>query len=134
MNRDEILAWVEAHRDSLPSNLDELARFPIPFRKVIATVVPHERRLAFWREHLESFVGDNSELSTEQQSFVREAALSLPTLLAKPAPNPEIVAWEARLAALFSRQAASRIFGTLGPAEPPEGLPIPADAHPGGGT
>ena len=46
MNRDEILAWVEAHRDSLPSNLDELARFPIPFRKVIATVVPHERRLA----------------------------------------------------------------------------------------
>jgi hypothetical protein len=131
MDRDEIVAWVEAHRDTLPTNLAELARFPIPFRKVIATVVPHDRRLAFWREHLESFVGDNSELSAEQQSFVRETALSLSSIMAVPAPNPEIVAWEARVPALFSRQQASRMFGTLGPPEPPEGLPLPAGAQPG---
>ena len=32
---DEILAWVEQQRESLPTTLAELSAFPVAFRKVI---------------------------------------------------------------------------------------------------
>lgn len=81
-----------------------------------------------------SFVSPESELTSDQQSFVAETADILPTLLAAPAPNPAIVAWEARIAGHFSRPQAALIFGTLGPPEPPEGLPLPSDAQPHSAT
>jgi hypothetical protein len=130
MGRDEIRAWVEAHKDSLPQTLAELSAFPIPFRKVIVNFVSAEARAALWREHLSSFVGDASNLSREQQAFVAEAAAILPTLLAAPAPNPVMTDWESQAIRVFSRQEMRRIFGTLGPPEPPEGLPLPPDAQP----
>jgi hypothetical protein len=125
MRHDEIKAWVEAHRDSLPTTLAELALFPIPFRKVIVNFVSPNARTALWREHLASFIGETSELSSEQQAFVAEASTNIPTLLAAPAPNPIMTDWEARMARLFSRTEAGRIFGMVGPPEPPGGLPLP---------
>ena len=131
MRHDEILAWVETHKQSLPTTLAELARFPIPFRTVIAGFVSSDTSIALWREHLSTFIGDQ-DLTPEQRAFVTEASASLPALFAAPAPNPVILQWEGRMARLFSRPQASRIFGTLGPPEPPEGLPLPPDAYPQG--
>jgi len=31
---------------------------------------------------------------------------------------------------IFSRRQAAEMFGVVGPAEPPEGLPLPVDARP----
>ena len=132
MKADEIRAWVEAHQDALPSTLAELSQLPIPFRKVIVAFISPERRVAFWREHMTTFVGPDSKLTAEQQAFVQESSHNLPSLLAAPAPNPVIVAWEARMVGLFSRLEAGPIFGMVGPPEPPEGLPLPADARPAG--
>jgi hypothetical protein len=132
MSRDEIRAWVEAHQDALPTTLAELSTFPVPFRKVIVGFIPHDTRLALWREHLTGIAREDQELTPEQRAFVQEAAVLVPSLMAAPAPNPIIVAWEARMGGLFSRPQASRIFGTLGPPEPPGGLPLPADARPQG--
>jgi hypothetical protein len=114
----------------LPTTLAELAVFPTPFRKVIVNFVSPQARTALWREHLATFVGDRSDLSREQQPFVADASVQLPTLFVAPAPNPTILDWEARMSRLLSRAEASRIFGTVGPPEPPEGLPLPADAKP----
>lgn len=86
MRHDEIVAWVEAHQDALPTSLAELARYPIPFRKVIVGFVSFDTRAALWREHLTSFVGDSAELTAAQQALVAGAARSLPTLSAAPAP------------------------------------------------
>ena len=129
MDPDEILAWVDAHKDSLPTTLAELSAFPIPFRKAIVAFVPPEMRLRFWREHLETFIVSGA-LTAEQSAFVHETSDQLSSLLAAPGPNPTLTAWEARAAKLFSRQEASRIFGNVGPPEPPDGLPLPPDARP----
>ena len=129
MDHGEILAWVEAHKDSLPKTLAELSAFPVPFRKVIVATVPSEVRLRFWRGHLESFL-PAATLTVEQRAFVRETANELSILLSAPGPNPTLNAWEQRASKLFSRHDAARIFGTVGPPEPPEGLPLPPDARP----
>ena len=131
MRRGEILAWVERHRDELPTTLAELARFPMPFRSAIVSAVEPERRTRFWTEHLQSFLGPRSELTTQQQNFVEATIPELPQLLAAPAPNPVMSAWEARASQVFSRAEASRLFAKIGPPEPREGLPLPPDALPG---
>jgi hypothetical protein len=130
MRREEILAWVERHRHELPTTLDELARFPMPFRSVIVNAVEPERRTRFWTAHLESFLGPQSALSAQQQSFVAATIPELPQLLSAPAPNAVMSDWEARASHLFNRTEAFRLFGSIGPPEPPEGLPLPADALP----
>lgn len=130
MDHNEITTWVEAHRDSLPTTLVELSAFPVPFRKAIVAYVPSDIRTGFWREHLESFL-QSGTLTPEQDAFVRESRDQLSTLLSAPGPNPSLIAWQARATRLFSRQDAARIFGMVGPPEPPEGLPLPPDARPG---
>jgi hypothetical protein len=130
MRRDEIVDWVKAHERELPTTLAELAAFPVPFRKVIVTSISPALRTTFWGEHLATFVSDESDLSPEQKAFVSASSIQLPALLANPAPNPTMSAWEADAARLFARPEMARIFGTLGPPEPPEGLPLPPGAHP----
>lgn len=130
MRRGEILAWVERHRHELPTTLAELSQFPIPFRSVIVNSVEPERRLRFWTEHLQSFLTAPSELSAQQQEFVAATIPELPALLSAPAPNPVMTAWETRASKVFSRAEASRLFATIGPPEPPGGLPLPPDAFP----
>src|SRR5688572_18381129 len=129
MRRGEILAWVERHRDGLPTTLAELARLPMPFRSAVVSAVEPERRIRFWTEHLQSFLGPRSSLTTEQQAFVAATIPDLPHLLSAPAPNAVMSAWEARASRHFSREEASRLFAMIGPPEPPEGLPLPPDAH-----
>jgi hypothetical protein len=133
MKHGEIAAWVEAHRDSLPQTLAELSEFPIAFRKVIVNMVSPELRTSLWREHLGTFIGPQSALSPEQQELVRDAQDQLPELFGGSQANFETraKALEDRMRLLITPQQAAQIFGTLGPPEPPEGLPLPADAHPG---
>jgi hypothetical protein len=133
LSHAEILAWVERHSDELPHTLDDLARFPIPFRKVIVNRVGPETRLSLWDEHIASFLTDES-LSADQRAFVAETLTLLPAIFASSAPNPTIVEWEQRAKNIFSRQQAMQMFGTLGPQEPPEGLPLPPDAPVGAGA
>jgi hypothetical protein len=134
LTSSEIHAWVQRHKHDLPRNLDELSQFPTPFRKVIVATVPPDIRVAWWREHLQSFLTESSALSEEQRDLVAQASESLSTFFSEPgAPGPTLRTFSTRLRSAFTRQEASEIFGVLGPPEPPGGLPIPADAipHPG---
>jgi hypothetical protein len=126
----EIRAWLERHPEALPHKLADLARFPVPFRSIMVNAVAPDVRVALWREHLESFLGDSSLLTETQQSFILQTIPELSDILATPAPNPVIVEWERRMAAVFAREDAARIFGLIGPPEPPEGIPLPPDALP----
>ena len=108
MKHEDILAWVEAHQDSLPRTLAELSAFPIPFRKVIVNFVSPEARTAFWREHLTSFIGPDSALTQDQQTLVRDAIAELPLLFTTPRAE-----FEQRAKALENRMRGS--------AHPPSG-------------
>ena len=132
MKYEDILAWVEAHQDSLPRTLAELSTFPVPFRKVIVNYVSPEARTAFWREHLTSFIGPDSALTQDQQTLVRDAIADLPLMFTGPRAvfEERAKALENRMRDLFTRQQAGLMFGMVGPPEPPEGLPLPLDAQP----
>ena len=130
LKHQEIVAWVERHRDTLPTTLAELAQYPMPFRTVIVNSVAPDVRVGLWTEHLRSSLTPESPLSAAQRAFVERSIAELPGLLAAPAPNPVMRDWESRMAEVFTRAEAGRIFATLGPPEPPEGLPLPPDAQP----
>jgi hypothetical protein len=132
MKHDEIVAWVEAHRDTLPQNLAELSTFPIAFRTVIVNKVSPELRMSLWREHLNTFIAPDSTLTADQQTLVRDAIEELPVLFgtSRTVFETRAKALEDRMRDLISRQQAVEMFGTVGPPEPPGGLPLPADAQP----
>ena len=134
LGRDEIQAWIERHRDDLPQTLDEVARYPIPFRKAIVFAVSPETRVSLWGEHLSTFLAPGSELSAEQQAAIRESIALLPEIFGSERGTDDARARarviQKRIRPLFSPEQGFRIFASLGPPEPPEGLPIPADALP----
>jgi hypothetical protein len=132
MKHAEIVAWVDAHRDALPTTLAELSKFPIAFRKVIVDRVSPEARTALWREHLASFIGPGTTLTLEQQELVRDASDQLEAMFSgsREAFEDAAKSLEDRMRQLLSRQQAAEMFGMVGPPEPPEGLPLPADAQP----
>jgi hypothetical protein len=127
LGHDEILKWVEEHRDTLPTTVAELAAFPVAFRRVIVNYVTDEQRTRFWQEHLQSFLGPESVLSVEQRTFVESTISSLPVVFASPLPEAQkqIRSMEEGMRGLFTRQEAAAMFGMVGPPEPPEGLPLP---------
>jgi len=132
MRHEEIVAWVEAHRANLPRTVAELAAFPIPFRKVIVNSASTEQRIAFWREHLQSFLGASSPLGPDQQALVTDAIAELPIIFGgdRPIFESRARAFEQRMKMLLTREQAATMFGMVGPPEPPEGLPLPPDAVP----
>jgi hypothetical protein len=132
LSSEQIHAWVQRHAHELPHTLAELSLLPIPFRKVIAATVPPAVRASLWREHLESFLGPGTELTEAQGELVRDAIAEFPVIFGAERPEAErrMRALEDRMRVLVTREQAGRIFGTLGPPEPPGGLPLPADALP----
>lgn len=132
LGSNEIQAWVARHAHELPRSLEGLARYPIPFRTAIAAAVGPERCSALWIEHLGTFLGPESELTEPQRDLVRDAIGELPVIVGADRPEGErrMRALENRMRVLITQEQAHRIFGTLGPPEPPEGLPLPPDALP----
>jgi hypothetical protein len=130
MSHGQIRAWLARHPEAMPRRLDDLARFPMAFRRVMMTQVTPDVRLRLWREHLETFLQAGSALTEPQRRMVEMTIPKLPELLAAPAPNPVMSEWEARAATFFSREEAARVFMLIGPPEPPEGIPLPPDAMP----
>lgn len=127
LGHDEIVEWVKAHRDTLPTTVAELAVFPVAFRRVIVNFVPCDQRTRFWREHLQSFLGPESTLSAAQRTFVESTISALPGVFESPLPEAQqrIRSMEEGMRGLFTRQEAAAMFGMVGPPEPPEGLPLP---------
>jgi hypothetical protein len=129
--RAEIDAWVEAHRDSLPTSLAALSVFPIPFRKAIVATLPSEVVAGMWREHLLASLGSAAKRSPEQDELINGAVEAIDIVFGKSdAAQESLHALNDRIRQLvvqevISRQQAREIFATLGPPEPPGGLPLP---------
>ena len=128
----EIDAWVERHRNDLPTTLEALSRLPIPFRKAIVNVISGVQRVALWQEHLSTFLEPDGSLTADQRALVQDAIAQLPAMFAAPDQErrQSVRLLEDRMRTLITREQAYRMFGVLGPPEPPEGLPLPPDAVP----
>lgn len=69
-------AWVEAHRDALPTRLEDVAAMPYDYRGVILAALPIEQQGALWRDHWTAFVTPASEQTPLHRRIV--AGLSKP--------------------------------------------------------
>jgi hypothetical protein len=132
LSHAEIQAWVDAHRDALPRTLAELSRYPVPFRKAIAGSVSPDQRTAFWREHLETILATDVTLGPDQRQLVSDAIADLPVIFGSSGNEgmERAKALEDRMRVTITQRQAQLFFGTLGPPEPPEGLPLPGNALP----
>lgn len=124
---DTVLAWVKARRDRLPTTLAELARYPMAYRRVIVGAVSSPVRVHLWQEHLESFLSPVSPLTQQQQAFVRECRDTVHRIFTEPVDREALHAWGERGRRILGPEQALRILATLGPPEPPGGLPLPPD-------
>lgn len=126
--REEIDAWVAKHHADLPRTLAALSAYPIPFRKAIVQALPREIVASLWREHLLSFTGS---VDPEQNQVITDAVEAIATIFGgSDSAGTHLHALNDRiqqlvLAGVFSPQQIAEIFATLGPAEPPGGLPLP---------
>ena len=122
-----IYAWIHHHPDALPRTLEELARWPVAFRRAILDTVPREARRDLWGAHLSGFLSPESGFSAEQRQVIEEIIARLPQLLGDEPTASEAERWAfvARVEATISEEERDRLFATIGPAEPPEGLPVP---------
>lgn len=127
LSYDEILAWIEQHRESLPTTLAELSAFPVAFRRVIVNYVSPDQRTRFWQEHLGTFLEPASELSPDQRAYIVETIPLLPDIFNSPLAEAQakMRPLEERMGQVFTRPQCAAIFGMVGPPEPPEGLAIP---------
>ena len=114
-----IVDWWRANPDRIPRNLAELTEFPLAFRRMVLNVVDAETRARFWTEHMTWFLGPDSGLTTEQMGFLSR---SIEAFDGATLPWPD---WKEEATSLFSIEQAHLMFHTLGPPEPPEGLPLP---------
>jgi hypothetical protein len=131
LSHQQIRAWLDKHPEAMPRTVEDLGRYPMAFRRVMMALVTPEVRLSLWQQHLETFLRPDAGLTEAQRQVLETAVPELPAIFAAgQAPNPVMADFERRMSAVFSREEAGRIFMLIGPPEPPEGIPLPADALP----
>jgi hypothetical protein len=130
MHFEAAIKWVDAHRDALPGDLAALSAYPMQFRRVIVNNVSPEIRAAMWCDHLRSFLGPKSELSNDDQAFLQNLIADLPAAFVGPSETAQerFVSFSNRSRGRFPPELAGRLFQTIGPPEPPGGLPMPSEA------
>ena len=64
--------WVTAHAQSLPQTLDEIAAYPLAYRRAIFSSLRPEVKAALWREQMTRFLRTH-RLSPEQRAFSETA-------------------------------------------------------------
>jgi len=105
-------AWVNAHRDSLPATVGEMAALPWGYGNYAFDALSPEAKSRLWKENL-TMVLAQRPMSASQQELVREAMdIFSPELYRKHAKVPD--GWQARVAAAFSKAEVKAIFETLG--------------------
>lgn len=111
--------WIDAHPEQLPRTLAELSTYPMTFRRVIVTRVAPAVRTALWQAHLRTFLGPDFTLAPARRAFVEETIDRCPDLFGRTHADAQtkVLALKPRIAALFSREQATALFGTIGSPE-----------------
>jgi hypothetical protein len=132
LQREAIRAWIEAHAADLPATLTELSEYPMVFRRAVARALPLEQRVAVWREHLLTVCSAFTSGTPAQRKLITDVIDELPALLSGDVARAEasMLTLQPRMRELLTHQQLVEAFASLGPPEPPEGLPFPPDTHP----
>ena len=121
-----ITAWVAEKRDDLPASYEELARFPVAYRRAIFDALPPAAKSSLWQQHFQAYRAAHPGLTPEQKAFIQKArSLISPGLFVNHASMAESTEVDTRVSTLRSEAAMafpeSELYGllaNLGPADP----------------
>jgi hypothetical protein len=119
----EAQSWIEANKNHLPENYDELTAYPMVYRKAIYRASTLRVRGRFWEEQLNRYLATHPECSKEQEAVLARALYLTHTGFASLTEADEKAAIDA-----FGKDKARAIFATLGPESTPKASSVrPAD-------
>ena len=131
MSQQEIGEWLDRHPEALPRSLEDLAPFPMAFRRVMVNRVAPDVRVKLWQDHLATFLREGAALTESQRRVIESAMLRMPELVGESSGSMEAIRdLEREASAVFSREEMRLLLATIGAPEPPGGLPLPPDAMP----
>jgi len=105
-----IAEWVEQHREDLPTDYDELALLPSPYRGAVFVRLSPEARSALVQEHLRRCVDARPWLTPEQRDVIDLARESL-----TPAWFEATFDDRQRRSKMWGAPEWIRLFGSIGP-------------------
>ncbi|MFY1825973.1 bacteriocin fulvocin C-related protein [Myxococcus fulvus] len=122
--QEKIQAWIEAQGPNLPTNLKELSKHPMAYRRAIFVALPAEKKVALWQEHVRHYIATHPQLSSRQVD-VLDSILEMLTPKAYLEPGSfNVSAATAAAAGVFSVDEVRVILATLGPVEEPAAVPL----------
>jgi hypothetical protein len=114
--RKEADAWVDAHRQNLPSSLEALQPFSTEYRSRILNALPPEKQAEIWRARFRESL--SRPLTPGQKKLLDEALLIVtPELYRSGRGFP--ASWREQVRNEYSRDEAMEIFESLGPTRGP---------------
>ncbi len=122
----EVAAWMKVHRSALPTTLEELSRYPLPYRRAIYHELPARIRKELWAAHLGKYLAVRSLLTAEQVALILEVRDHLDPYLDKTKGEAARQALHDRAIKVMGFDLARDIFATLGPPDATEASGVPA--------
>lgn len=111
----EAREWVESHSADLPTSLDAISELPVIVRRLVFAEISVAERRDLWREHLDTFLTDDSPLTEYQKHTVRSVQAQLDDLIASKPPHDRVDRLAAQVEDELGVGLGSRIFAMLGP-------------------
>ena len=119
--------WAVAHKDFLPTTLEELSAFPTSYRRAIADALAPEVTAELWRAHTTQLAQRSNISQAQREATLEMASLIAPVLYDR---NPALDSSRQqlreeltrRLVAAYPHQEDRVEFSTLGPTEAPFSL------------
>jgi hypothetical protein len=113
-----IAAWIEQHQESLPTEYDEIALLPFPYRLEIASRLSPEQKSALIQEHLRRAIEARPGMTEEQRAVIDLAREAMTPAWYAATPDERQVwgdKWGHRIGTAFEPGEYVRIFGSIGP-------------------
>jgi hypothetical protein len=123
-----IAVWVAENAATLPTEYDELARYPVAYRRAIFAALAPAAQSSLWQQHFQAYLAAHPELNPDQRVFVAEmhAVVSPEFFREDQAMATSKERAKSRAAALFPKNELPGLMANLGPVEAPQlgtGLP-----------
>ncbi|AGC46583.1 hypothetical protein MYSTI_05303 [Myxococcus stipitatus DSM 14675] len=113
--QEQIQAWLDANKETLPTTLDDISRYPMEYRRAIQGALSPQQRVALWREHLRRYIASHPQLNARQLAALDLAMATLTPELYTPVDTPELLRAQAAMRDAFDPKEARLIVSTLGP-------------------
>jgi hypothetical protein len=113
-----IAAWVERHRDDLPTTYDEIALLPFSYREAVMRTFSTVLVSALVQEHLQRSIEARPGMTSDQYAAIALARELMTPAWYEATPDERqrgSKTWAARSRAVFDTPEWIRIFGSIGP-------------------